>query len=166
VITPWAIAPPEELLERENLPAITQGALGDQPQFGEGIDHYALGLQLVDGGNHRLGGFAQLEFGGIEDRQLCLGRQVMLGRDQLCDRDAGHIPAMAAGDFGDFSFGFGEGDIQACLTRPHALNEKLNGERGLPGSGGSTDKVKTIRRETAAEDVVDARDAAAEGRHI
>jgi len=53
-----AITPAEELLEGQNLPAVADGILGHQSQFGHRVEHNPLGLELVDLGDHRFGGLA------------------------------------------------------------------------------------------------------------
>ncbi len=107
---------------------------------------------------------AELELGRVEDGQLGVGRQVLLGRDQLAQLDAGQVPPVAPGDAGDLGPGLGQRDVQARLAPADAVEQELERERRLARAGRPGHEVHAVGREAAAEDVVQARDAGRHGR--
>ena len=48
----------------------------------------------------------------------------------------------------------GEGDVETAFAAPGALQQKLERERGLAGSGGAFEKEQLIGGETALENLV------------
>ena len=55
----------EVVLEREDLAAVAQGALGQKPDLGQAVDHDTIGLQPLNGLEYPLDRFAELEIGGV-----------------------------------------------------------------------------------------------------
>jgi hypothetical protein len=70
----------EVMLDRENLPPIAQRALGQQPDLGETVEHYAVRPHSIHGSEDLPGGFAQFKVGRIEQALLLLGIKQALGR--------------------------------------------------------------------------------------
>ena len=65
----------EALLQRQDLPAVAQPALGEQPQLGAGVEHDARRSQpvhLLEEGPHAL---AELDLRGLVERRLRLLRR-------------------------------------------------------------------------------------------
>ena len=56
-----AAAAGEELLQREDLPAVAQRALRQQPQLGQRIEHHALRLDALDRVEHLVRRLGQLD---------------------------------------------------------------------------------------------------------
>ena len=71
-----AFAADEKLLQGQNLPAITQRALGQQPKFGERVENDAAGIDLFDRRQNLLGRFGQLNFGGVIHRHLRIAVEI------------------------------------------------------------------------------------------
>ncbi len=78
----------EIMLDRQDLAAIAQRALRQQPDFGKAVQHHPARLRAIDGREDLLGGLAQFEIGGIEQALLLLGVEQALRRQQLEHFDA------------------------------------------------------------------------------
>ena len=61
------------MLQREDLPAIAQRILGQQPQLGKAVEHHPLGPQGFDALHDAADGFAELQFGGMQQRLFLIG---------------------------------------------------------------------------------------------
>ena len=88
----------EELLERENLPAIAERAAGEQPQLRERVEDDPGRLQPLDVVEDRPGRRRQLDLRRVEHRVLLVGIELRFGRRQLANRDAVERPAVRLGD--------------------------------------------------------------------
>ena len=86
---------------------------------------------------------------------LVVRLQLRLRRDQLQDVDAVERPAVRPGHGGELGLRLGEGDVDALLAEPHALQQALQGQGRLPRAGVALDQVDPVRREAAAQDVVE-----------
>ena len=65
----------EELLQRQNLPAISQRVLRQQPHLGQAVESHARGPVPGDALHHRAGGLAQFDLRRMQDRLLAIGIQ-------------------------------------------------------------------------------------------
>ncbi len=79
-----ALAPGEELLEREDLPAVAQRVARQQPHLRERVEDDAAGLDALDLVEDGLRRLAQLHLRGVEDGVLRLRLQTLLGRISSC----------------------------------------------------------------------------------
>ncbi len=145
----------EELFERKNLAPVTQRILGQQPHFGQAVEHHPHRLQFVDPVHHLARRFAQLDFGWVEHRLLRIKIKVVFAC-QLVDRQRGQVPAMALTHRNQLVGGFGQGDIQAGFAPRHAVEQELQAERGLAGAGRTFDEIHALGRQAATQDVVKA----------
>lgn len=89
---------------------------------------------------------------------LGLGVEVLLRRE-FVDVHAIQRPAVGGGDLVQFGLGFGEAHVQHGLSARDPIEQELQGQRGLAGSGHALDQVETVRREAAVEDGIEALDA-------
>ncbi len=77
--------------------------------------------------------------------------------DQLQDGDAVERPAVRPGHGGELGLGLREGDVEARLAEPDALEEVLEGQGRLPRAGVALDEVDPVGGEAAAQDIVQPR---------
>ncbi len=154
-----ALAAGEELLERQDLAPVAQGAAGQQPQFGQRVEDHPRGFYLVDVGQDLEGGFAELDLGRVEHGVLLVGLE-RVGRGQhFTHLYACQVPAVRAGHAQQFVCRFGQGDVHDRFALGRALAQELHGDGGLAGAGGAFQQVEPIGGEAAAQDVVEAGDA-------
>ena len=113
-------------------------------------------LDLAEDGSR---GIPELHIRRMEQARLRVGMQAVVGGQQLVGVDALQIPAVGTGDPLELFLRLRERDIQALLPQPASLEKELQRERGLARPGIAFDEVDTVRREAAAEDVVESRDA-------
>src|SRR5690348_702130 len=144
----------EKVLQREDLAAITQRALRQQPQFREAVNHDAGGVHLFDLVEDELAGLAQLHLGRLQYRQFLAGIERGFGRHELEDGHPRERPAVALGDQLQFAFGLRKGDVQRALSKARALEQELQGQCGLAGSGPPFVEIHPLGVEPAAQDVV------------
>jgi hypothetical protein len=88
--------PREIVLQGQDLPAIAQRALRQQPDFGQAVDHHPFGRVCLDPLEDHSGGLAELQIGRIEQGLLLLFVQQAFRRHQFEDVDARQIPAVRA----------------------------------------------------------------------
>ena len=151
-------APPEELLQREELAPIAQRIAGKKAQLGKRIEGDPRGLQPVDVRQDRTGGLGELDLGGMKHRVL-LGRlQAFLGGDELANGDAGQVPCVGFGHGAQLLLGLRKRYVEDRLPVPRAFTEELHGQGSLPRAWYAFDEVEAIRGETPAKNVVQALD--------
>src|SRR5690348_5424681 len=65
-------APPagEEVLEGQHLTAIAQRALCEQPHLRQAVEYHPRGVELAHAVENKLGGFAQLQLGRMQDGEF------------------------------------------------------------------------------------------------
>jgi hypothetical protein len=80
-----AVTPGKELLERQYLPAVAQGALCQQAQLGEGVEHHARRLGSFDRLKYAAGRFGQLDLRRVIHGDLITAAEIVIFRDQLYD---------------------------------------------------------------------------------
>ncbi len=147
----------EVVLQAENLPAVAQRALRQQPDFRQAVDHDALRLVSLDRLEDALHGFAELEVGRIEQALVLLGIEHALRRHQLADLDAiVDAPAMRGGAFPQFLLGFGQADIEAGLAGSGAGKQELQRNGGLSGARSAFEQMQAVPGEAAFEHVIEA----------
>src|SRR5262249_11879926 len=151
-----AIAAGEEMLEGENLPPVAQRALRQETQFRQAVEDDAAWIDLLDALEDELGRLAQFHLRRMEDGQLPLGIDRRFRRYQLKDVDAVERPAMASRHQLQLTLGLGQGDIENALSQAHAFEQELQRDRGLAGTRAPLIKIKTVRVEATAENVVEA----------
>ena len=154
-----AVAAGEELLERQDLPAVAQRVARQQPQLRERIEHHARRLDPLHVRQDRLRRLAQLHLRRVEHRVLLVRPQAVLRRDQLADRDPVERPAVRVGHLAKLLLGLRERHVQDRLAAAGALQQELQRQRGLAGAGHAFDEVQPMRREAAAQNVVETLDA-------
>src|SRR3954464_13963893 len=82
--------------------------------------------------------------------------EAILGRHQLADRDAAHVPAVRAGDRADCLLRLGQRHVQNWLALSRAFQEELESQGRLARARHAFEEIKAVRRKAATEDVVEA----------
>src|SRR5688572_24185217 len=103
----------------------------------------------------------------MEQRVLLRGAVLLRGRE-LEDVHALQAPSVRSRDGFQLILRFGQRDEEDFFAVLEALEQELERERRLAGAGIALDEVEAVRRQPAAEDVIEAGDAGAEaltGRH-
>ncbi|MNK85090.1 hypothetical protein D3C87_1049590 [compost metagenome] len=107
----------EVVLDREDLTAIAQGALRQQADLGQAVEHHARRLEPLDHFENLPGGFTQLKVRGVQQRLLMLGIEQVFRRRQFEDIDVVvQFPTVGARTLAQFALGFGQGDVQRALA--------------------------------------------------
>jgi hypothetical protein len=152
-----AAAADEELLERQDLAAVAQRALRQQPQLGQRVEHQPSRAGLLDRGQHPADGLGQLDFRGRVHREIAVELAVL--GDQLEDLDAVERPAVRARAGRQLVAGLGQRHVQARLAGAHAFEQVLQGQRGLAGAGVAVDEIEASRDQAPGHHFVQARNA-------
>ena len=136
----------EIMLERQDLAAIAQRALRQQPDFRQAVDDDALRLQAFDGIEDALDGFAKFEIGRIEQALVLVGIEHAFRRHQFENLDLrSDGPAVRTRAVAQFVLGFGEADIDPGLAGRGAGQQKLQRDRGLAGPGLPSSRCSRLR---------------------
>ncbi|MNI57000.1 hypothetical protein D3C73_1120330 [compost metagenome] len=144
------------MLDRQDLPAVAQRALRQQANLGEAVEHHAGWPDAFDHFKNLFGGLAQFQVRGIQQRLLVLGRQQAFGGRQFEDMDiVVQLPAMGARTLAQFAFGFRQGDVQRAFAGFGAGQQKVQGDRGLAGTGFSLKQKHVAAGQSAIEDVIE-----------
>ena len=93
----------------------------------------------------------------MQERHFALEPLAGLVLPELEDAEAVERPAVARGDHGELLAGFGQRDVKAGLAAGPAVEQELEREGRLPGSGRAFDEIDPAAHETATEYVVKAR---------
>ena len=78
----------EVVLDRQNLPPVTQRALRQQADLGQAVEHHPVRLRALHHFEDLLGGFAELEIGRIEQALLLFRIEQAFRRQQFEHFDA------------------------------------------------------------------------------
>jgi hypothetical protein len=107
----------EIVFECENLPAVAEGTLRQETNFGEAVEHDPLRFEPLDGIEDTLNGLSQLEIGGIEQALMLRRIEHALGRHELnhLDRRA-NLPIVRAGAVPQLSLSFSEAYVDPGLA--------------------------------------------------
>ena len=145
----------EIMLEQQDLPAIAQRTLRQQPDFRQAVEHDAVGLHTLHRLEHSLGGLAQLQVRRIEQRLLLLGIEQAFGRRQFEDLELlVYFPIMRIGRQPQLGFGFRQRHVEAFLAARMAFEQKLQRHRGLTGARTPLEQVEMPASQTTHEDIV------------
>jgi hypothetical protein len=153
----------EEMLERQDLPPIAQGALRQEADLGEAVEDDARRLQPFDLGQHHLHGLAELEIGRMHEALLLFRVEAELRRDELEDRNPFEGPAMGRGDGLELAFAFGKRDVKPALSPRDPVHEELQAKRGLARARLALHEVSPIGRVAAVEKVIKAGNSRRDG---
>ena len=85
----------------------------------------------------------------------------LIRRRQLVDVDPGEIPAVRLRDRAELLRGLRQGHVEAALALLHALDEVLEGERGLAHAWIALDQVHAVWWQTTAQHIVEPADPGA-----
>lgn len=147
------------MFERQDLPAVTQRILREQPDFRKAVEHDPGRFHLLDDFEDPARGLAQLEVGRIEQALLLRLVEQAFRRDQREDGDRLiQCPAVRGGAFAKLFLGFGERDVEACFADARALAQEVGCDRGLAGARIALDQIDAAAFQPAAQDVVEAID--------
>ncbi len=144
----------EVVLQRQNLPAIAQRALGQQADLRKAVDHHPPrldGLHLIE--DHP-GGLTQLQIGGIEQALLLLLVEQALGRDQFADLDPVQVPAVGLRRAAQLGLGLGQGDVEAFLAERRAVEQEAHRRGRLTGARTSLQEVDAVALQASHQDIV------------
>ena len=135
----------EIMLQRENLPPVTQRALRQQTDFREAVDDDPFRLYPLDAVEDALHGLAELEIRRIQQALMLIGIQHALRRYQLENLDLRpNRPAVRPRAITQFVFGLGEADIDTGFARFGAGEEELQRDRRLAGTGAALEQVQPV----------------------
>src|ERR1051326_8967688 len=147
------VPPGEELLQRQDLLAIAQRALREQPDLRQRVEHDAVGLEPFDLGEHGPDRLPKLDLGRIEDRRLFL-LEAVLADELLVNVNGADVPVMRPRHGAQLVARLGQRDVHRRLAVSHAFEQKLQAERGLADTRIALQKVNVIARKTAEENVI------------
>ncbi len=156
----------EEVLQGQHLPAVAQGALRQEPELGEAVDHHAAGVGSRDLLEDQPGGFVEFDLRGMEEGQFLPRIQGGLGGHQLEDVEAVEGPAVPPRDQSQLAGRLRQGDVEHALAVAHAFEEELQGDGGLPGARTALVEIEAVGIQSAAQDVVEAGAAGGDARGI
>ncbi len=121
----------EELLQREDLAAITQGVLRQEAHLGKTVEHDPRGPNPVDLLLDEADRAAQFELPGMQDRLFAPLAQHLLRRGQLKQLQAFKGPPVRCRYRAKLLGGLRERDIEGALALADPLQEEPHRERGL-----------------------------------
>ncbi len=135
----------EVMLDGQNLPTITQGALRQQANFRQAVDHHPRWLDALDHLKDVARGFAKLQVRGVEQTLMMIAVEQVLGRGQFEDVDfVRQFPAVRRCAFAELVLGFGQSDVQRHFTQVCPCLEELKCYGCLAGSGFAFEKENMI----------------------
>ena len=144
----------ETVLEREDLPAITQRGLRQQAQFRQAVEDEPRRPLLLDLLQDAAGSLSEFELGRMQQGLFLLGAEIGLGH-QLDNRDAVERPAMGRGRGPQLIRRLGQRDVHAVLPHAQALQQEPQRERRFAGARRALDQVEAIACQTACENVIE-----------
>ncbi len=150
------VAAGEELLEGEDLAAVAQRILREQPHLRQAVEDDPPRLHPLDLVLDQLDGLAEFGLPRVQDALLPAVAEHVLRRGELEQLDPVEVPAVRPGDGPQFLGGLGEGDVEHRLAVAHALQQELQREGGLARSRLSLDQIEPVRRQAPVEDLVQA----------
>ncbi len=156
----------EEVLQRQDLAAVAQRVLRQEPHLGQAVEDDPRRVQRGHAVEHHLRGFGELHLRGVEHRQLPARVEGGLRRHELEHLDAVQRPAVPLGDEAQLPLRLRQGDVERGLAPAGALAEELEGQGGLAGAGPPLAQVKAVRVQPAAQDVVEPRGACRNPRRL
>jgi len=115
----------QEVLQGQDLAAVAQRALREQPDLGDAVEHHAMRLQPLDLLHHHVDRFAELEVGGVKHGLVALRVERQLRRHQLEDIDAVQRPAMAGRAGDQLGARLRERDVEAALAAVAPIHQEL-----------------------------------------
>jgi hypothetical protein len=98
----------------------------------------------------------------VQDRLLALGVEAELV-DELVELDAVERPAMRRRRGPQLLGALRQGDVEALLAVRDAVEQELQGERGLAGAGRALEQVEPPLGQAAGQDVVEPGDPGRQG---
>src|SRR5579872_1554846 len=141
----------KKILQGQNLPAVTQRALRQQPHLGKRVEDHAFRISFRDAVENVLRGLAEFHLSGVEQGELLLGVEARLGRDKLEDLNSGQRPAMPSRNSMQLACALRKRDIQATLPGSNTLQEELQRQSSLASARASFEEVHAVGIEAAAE---------------
>ncbi len=154
-----SLAVRKELLDGQQLPPVTDGITGQQPQLRHGIDHDHRRVQPLDlfqNAPHRV---RQLHLGGIEDRVLTGAGRVRFFRNQLQHLHPGDVPAVRGGGAAQLFGRLRQRDVEGRHALDRASEKKLHGECRLASARLALQQIHAARRQAASKNIVQSRGA-------
>lgn len=155
------VAVGKELLEREELPPVTQGALREEPDLGEGVEDDPLRLLALDDAEEALHRLPELDLRGVEERQVLFLREHLFAHELLVDGDVVERPPVRLGDGVELLDALREGEIKTLLTSLGPFEQELEGEGGLAGPRIPLDEEDMILGKAPAQDLIEPSDSGA-----
>ena len=142
------------MFQGQHLAPVTKRVLGKQAQFGQAVEHDAVGIDPLDFPEDQAGRLAQLHFGGMKHRELALRIERRLRRNQFEDVDAVQRPAVPLRHDVQLALGFGQRNIEHALSVPHPPQQELKRDGGLARAGLPLVEIHPVGVEAATQDVV------------
>ena len=123
------------MLESQDLPAVPQGALGEETNFGQAVQNHPGRFGPLEGVKDQPRRFAQFEVGRVQECLLLIGREQALGWHQLEDFDViVERPPMGGGACPKLWLGLRQGDVEALLALFRSLQQEAKRHGGFPGA--------------------------------
>src|ERR1700744_451310 len=129
------------MLDREDLPAISQRALGQEADFRKAVEDHARRLDAFDDVENLTRCFTELQIGRIQQALLLFRIEKAFWRDEFKHIDLGpQRPTMGSGTVTKFRFCLGQGDVETLLAGLRTLDKELQCDRRFPGTGFTLEK--------------------------
>ncbi len=147
-------------LHREDLAAVPEPALREQPQLRAGVEHDPRRPEPVDLLQDEAHPLAELHLRRLVERRLGLVLRAV-ARD-LEDREAFEGPAVGRGDRVELLARLGEADVQGALAGGDAREQELQRQRRLARAGVALHEVHPALRKPPVEHRVESHDTGRE----
>src|SRR3954451_19875280 len=142
------------MFQRQDLAAIAQGALREQSDFGETVEHNAVRLHAFERLENPFCRLAEFEIGGIKQALLLVFVEQAFGWHQFEYIDAVEHPAVRGRSLAQLILGFGDRDVEGLLSRRRAGKQELRRNRGLAGARAALDEKEAPALKAAGGDIV------------
>lgn len=144
------------LFERQDLPAIPKGILGQHTNFRERVNDEARGPAAVDLSHDGLNPVLQFDFSGMKDCVLSVGSQILFAWPHLQKNGRIDVQAVRSRDAYKFVARLRERDVQDVFAAPEAFGNKLKPQSGFPCSGLTFNQIEMAGRKPATKNIVEA----------
>jgi hypothetical protein len=142
----------EVLAKLQHLPPVAQGIAREELHVGERVEHHPLRLLARGHVDDRLRDVLQLDVSRREERVLGVRERLRgAAAREVQHVDAGEVPAVRARGRVELRLGLGKRAPHHLLSALRALDEELQGERGLAGAGAAFEEIELVSRQAAAQ---------------
>ena len=154
-----AFAAGEILFQGQDLAAIAQGRLRQQPQLGDRIENDARRLHPLHFVEQHFRCLRQLDFRGMEKRVLRRRLELRADRRKLDHIDTVERPAVGIRHFLQLIARFRQRDVEHFLARFGAREKILQRQSRLARARFAFEQIEPVRRQPAAENIIQPADS-------